>query len=34
MKISILSETKKEITLKVERDCCTFCNHNKIRNKG
>lgn len=34
MKISILSETKKEITLKVESDCCPFCNHNKIRNKG
>ena len=34
MKISILSETKKEITLKVERDCCPLCKHNKIRNKG
>lgn len=34
MKISILSETKKQIILEVESDCCPFCNYNKIRNKG
>ena len=34
MKITILEETKREIVLKVEDECCPFCNSNKIRNKG